>query len=89
MQRDVIETMVRAEFEKLGRPRTQEDCCAIAARVSIRLSELPWTDERIVDVAGPMAQGVFGSAFAAADYGQQVAWIDMCERALRRELEAA
>jgi hypothetical protein len=86
MQRDVIETMVAAELKKIGRPRTQDDCCAVAARVSVRLSELPWQDERIVEVAAQLAAGVFGPAFVAADYGQKSAWIDMCERELRKAL---
>lgn len=86
MQRDVIETMVAAEFAKLGKPRTQEDCCAIAARVSVRLEQRPWTDTLILNVSASMADGVFGPAFAAADYTNKTAWIDMCERELRKAI---
>lgn len=86
MQRDAIETMVAAEFARIGRPCTQDDYCAIAARVAVRLETRPWTDTLIVNAAASMADGVFGPAFASADYGQKTAWIDMCERELRKAL---
>lgn len=67
-------------------PRTQEDCCAIAARVAVLADDGPWTDDRILVAASAGARGLFGEAFAAADYAQRTAWIDMYERALRKEI---
>lgn len=46
----------------------------------------PWTDEHIIEVAADMAHGLFGEAFEAADYGQRSAWLDMCERELRKAI---
>lgn len=88
MQRDVIQTMVAAEFRRRGMPTTQDECCAIAAAVSVRLETRPWNDELILETAASMADGVFGPAFASADYGQKTAWIDMCERELRKALSS-
>jgi hypothetical protein len=67
--------------------RTQDDCCALAARVAMMLEMKPWTDELIFETAASMAAGVFGPAYEAANYGQRTAWIDMCERAIRSELK--
>jgi hypothetical protein len=81
--------MQAADFKKHGRPRTDEEYCAHLARFFVRFEPSPWTEIRIVNTAACMAEGGFGPEFAAADYGQKSAWIDLCERALRSELEAA
>lgn len=76
------------DFRKHGRPRDEEEYCAHLARFFVRFEPGPWTDATIVNTAACMAEGGFGPAFAAADYGQRSAWIDMAERALRSELES-
>ena len=80
---------VQAEdFRKHGRPSNDEEYCAMLARLFVRFEPGPWTDAGIVNTAACMAEGGYGSAFTAADYGQRSALIDMCERALRGELES-
>jgi hypothetical protein len=54
--------------------------------VSVLADDGPWTDEHVIEVAADMAQGLFGPAFARAGYGQRTAWIDMCERELRKAI---
>ena len=80
-----IEAIITDAFER-ERPTTQDACCAIAARVSVLADDGPWTDEHVIEVAADMAQGLFGPAFARAGYGQRTAWIDMCERELRKAI---
>jgi hypothetical protein len=78
-----IETITRIELARYGRPRCQEDCCAVAARVDVWLLGVPRSDaERLTRALG-MAKGLFGPAYEEADEGQRWQWIDMCERALR------
>jgi hypothetical protein len=78
------------DFRRYGRPRTDDEWGAHLARFFVRFeSDRPWTDARIVDTAASMAEGGWGPEFTAADYGQRSTWIDMCERALRGEIEAA
>lgn len=79
---ETIASIVSDAFER-ERPRSQEACCVIAARVSVLADDGPWTDEHVIEVAADMARGLFGPAFERADYGQRAMWIDMCERALR------
>jgi hypothetical protein len=74
------------DFRKHGRPRNDEEYSAHLARFFVRFEPGPWTDVSIVNTAACMAEGGYGSAFTAADYGQRSALIDMCERALRSEL---
>ena len=80
-----ISQLVTEAFER-ERPTTQDQCCDIAAHVSVLADDGPWTDEHILEVAASMAQGLFGPAYDAADYGERSNWIDMCERALRRAI---
>lgn len=69
-----------------GLPRSQEECCDLAAAVSVATDAGPWTDAHVLAAALGMAQGLFGHAFERADYGQRTRWIDMCEAALRRAI---
>ncbi len=81
----LITAMVTAEIARAP-IRSQEDCCRIAAVVACRLESRPWTYGVILDVAASLANGLFGPAFHAADYGQRCVWIDMCEQELRAEI---
>jgi hypothetical protein len=67
-----------------GKVHTQEDCCAFATQVDINALGVPQTDAEIIERAYPLASGLFGPAFRNADQHQRLAWIDMCERALRK-----
>jgi hypothetical protein len=83
MNRDEqIEVLTRIEMLRYGRPRYQEDVCAVAARVDVFLLGLPLSDEERINRAAAMAQSLFGPAFLATTDGQRWAWVDMCERAL-------
>jgi hypothetical protein len=74
-----------AEAECLMRPpRTEEDACAIIARITITLQGKPTSDLEFFALAWGTAEGLFCEAFDEADEGQRWAWIDMCEEALRR-----
>jgi hypothetical protein len=64
-------------------PKSQYDCCLLGARCSIAVGDIPRSDEEFIEAAYGQAKGLFGPAFAAADYAQKSAWVDMCERALR------
>jgi hypothetical protein len=80
--------MQAADFEKHGRPRTDEEYCAHLARFSVRFDEGdPWTDKQFWDRAAGLAEGGFGPAYAAADDDRKLALIEMCARALHREIE--
>ena len=72
----VVECLMRS-------PRTQEDQCAIVARVTIGVRGKPRSETELFGLAWGNAQGLFGETFDKADEGQRWAWIDMCERALR------
>jgi hypothetical protein len=62
---------LRAEdFRKNGRPRNDEEVCAMLARFTVRFETGPWTDVRIMDMAAGLAEGGFGPAFAAATMGR-------------------
>ncbi|MFM2422163.1 MAG: hypothetical protein RL291_693 [Pseudomonadota bacterium] len=80
-----IERLV-AEAIARDKPATQDAWCAVAAHISVLADDGPWTDEHIIEVAASMARGLFGPAFERADYGQRTAWVDMCERALRKAI---
>lgn len=75
------------EIANCGLPSTQEESCALGARVSLKVGPIPETDEQILWAASGLASGLFGEAFEAADEAQRAVWIDMCERALRIEME--
>lgn len=83
LPQETIERLIAEAFER-ERPQTQDACCAIAAHISVLADDGPWTDGHILEVAADMARGLFGPAFEAADYGQRSAWVDMCERELRK-----
>lgn len=83
--RNQIERLVGEAFAR-ERPKTKDACCAIAAHIAMLADAGPWTDEHVLEVAADMAKGLFGPAFEAADYGQRTAWIDMCERELRKAI---
>lgn len=85
ISRERIEALVTEAFDRY-RPRTQQQCCDIAAQISVLCDDGPWTDAHVLNVACSMADGLFGPSFSAADYGQRSAWIDMCEAALRRAI---
>lgn len=74
------------EFAR-NRPHTQEDCCALAARVAIGTCGAPMNETQIFSRAVGLAKGLFGPAYGEADECQRTAWIDMCERALRDEIK--
>jgi hypothetical protein len=80
--RKLAQEMIDAELSRHW-PQTQEDCCALAARISLALGAWPATDTEFIDAGLGAARGLFGEAFEAADDAQRWAWIDMCERALR------
>lgn len=77
-----VNNLVTAECEILM-PQTQEDCCAIVARVTIRVRGYPKTDKELMALSVGMAQGLFGEAFDIVSEGQRHDWIEMCEHALR------
>lgn len=83
---DAIPHIVTLAFRALGEPRTQEAFCDIAALVAVSVEDREWTDGLILETAASMAKGIFGPAFVRADYGSRAAWIDMCERALRKSI---
>ena len=81
-RQEIIAKMAKLAATK-NPPQTQYDVCLIAARCSIAAGDIPRTDKDFIDAAYGMAAGLFGPAFASADYAQKTTWIDMCERALR------
>ena len=83
MTDDTIAALVAAAFES-DKPATQDAWCAVAAHISVLCDDGPWTDDHIIGVAASLARGLFGPAFEKSDYGQRSAWIDMCERELRK-----
>ena len=87
-RRRQIRAMTEAELIKAW-PQTQEQCCRIGARVSVRLGDIPKSDTEFLLAAAGQAMGLFGRAFKRASYGQKVIWIDMCEAALREAVAEA
>jgi hypothetical protein len=81
-KQEVIAAITELAMAK-RRPRTQYECCLIGARASVAVGDVPTTDEEFLSAAWGQASGLFGPAFERADYDQKVAWIDMCDRALR------
>jgi len=80
-----VEQMMAEAFAR-RRPENLDEVCDIAAGISMVADDGPWTDEHILGASAAMATGLFGPAFEVADYGQKTAWIDACERALRRAI---
>lgn len=80
-----IDEMVAAAFAA-GRPKTQDDCCGVAARVAVALEDRRWTDALVLETAASMAAAVFGPAFAHSGEAQKIAWVDMCETELRKAI---
>jgi hypothetical protein len=80
--------MLAADFDRHGRPRTDEEYCAHLARFSIRFNGGgPSIDEQLWDRAAGLAEGGLGPAYAGADDDAKTALIEMCARALRSELD--
>jgi len=77
------EAAAEREVRKSAAPKTQYDCCLMAARAARAMGFIPANDAAFIEAAHAQARGLFGPAFVVADYGQKTAWIDMCERALR------
>jgi len=69
-------------------PKTQNECCALAAWAALRLDPKPhpWPDSYILEMAADLAAGVFGKAFTNGTYAQKVVWIDMAEFEIRKVL---
>lgn len=84
-QSELVGALAEAEC-KLRMPQTQEDCCAIVARITLTVRGMPTSEHEIIGLADGIAKGLFGEAFQAADDAQKWTWIDMCERALREAM---
>lgn len=69
-------------------PKTQEDCCAVAARQSIAAFG-PAEPHLVKATARELAKGLFGPAFEKADEAQKEFWVAMCEKEYRRALLAS
>ncbi len=82
---DVIVRLLDEAFAR-RRPTTQQECCDIAAHISVIADDGPWTDTHLLYAAASMAKGLFGPAFERASYDQRSTWIDMCERSLRKAI---
>ena len=78
----LIRALAEAEC-RIQPPVTQEDECAIVARVMIAVRGNPQSESELFGLAWGNAVGLFADAFEKADEGQRWAWIDMCEAALR------
>ena len=77
-----IYALTLIEMFRYGRPRYQEDCCAVAARVNVSVQGIPQSDGERLSRALGVARGLFGPAFLAATDAQRWEWVDMCEQAL-------
>lgn len=64
-------------------PKSQEDCCRLAAHVAVACDDGPWTEDHIRETSQSMAEGLFGPAWAVAGVDQRSAWVRMCVAALR------
>lgn len=83
-EKDIAIREMTASMLDRNPPATQDDCCLMAARISVAMGDIPTTEPEFASAALGQAKGLFGPAFDAANEGQKWAWIDMCERALRR-----
>lgn len=80
-----IRRFVESDCQKNGLPKTQQECCAVAARANLFAHGPCLSDDEFIDRAAGLASGLFGPAYDKADEYQRITWIDMCERALREE----
>lgn len=78
----LVEALVRAEMA-VRVPRSQQEGCALAARVDLTIFGHPTCDRELLMRAAAIAKGLFGPAFDNAAEAQRIAWIDMCEAAIR------
>lgn len=89
MQRDnrlsLVRSLADAEL-RLYRPKTQEDCCAISARIDVTLYGKTENDLEVIKRGAAIAEGLFGEAYTKASEAQRIAWIDMCEQELRHAM---
>jgi hypothetical protein len=85
MSEEEVKQFIEDDYRKNGLPKTQQQCCAIAARVNLFANGPCWSDHDRLQRAAGIASGLFGPAFDKAGYGQKAAWIDMCELALMDE----
>ena len=83
---DLVRALAEAEC-KMKLPRTQEDCCDIAARIVVTIHGPPDDDQTIILSARAIALGLFGKAFEQTIEGQKWDLIDMCERSLRKAIK--
>jgi hypothetical protein len=60
-----IDEMVSEAFAA-GCPKTQNECCAIAALVAVSLEDREWTEALVLEAAASMASGIFGPVFKAS-----------------------
>ena len=81
----LIEALVSAEY-KIGKLETQDALCAMAARLDLTMQGPPIDEQELFMRCAATAEGFFGEAWTAADYGQRSAWIDMVERGMRAAL---
>lgn len=70
-------------LEQDRQPLSQEELCAVVARVCAAFAEAPETNGEFDAAAKGMASGLFGEAYLDADAGQRESWDAMCESALR------
>lgn len=85
-QQELVAALVRAECI-MRMPRTQQEVCAMAARIDVTLHGAPKSEKALFSRSLGMAAGLFGCAFDRAAEGQRWEWIDMCEIALRAASE--
>ena len=80
LQLAMLATATIAEMARFP-PLTQEDCCALAARVSADV--IGSLDRSLfVSASRAMAQGLFGPAYSAANKEQKLKWEAMCFEAI-------
>ncbi len=82
---DAIKAMVAVQIARQP-PRTQQECCLMAASIEVALGIIQPGD-RLRDHAEASAEGFFGPAFEGATEYQRQVWINMYERALCSALD--
>lgn len=86
--RDALVRSLTVAECKMRLPKSQEDCCAIIARITLTVRGIPETDQELIALAWGNANGLFGEAWDAAHEDQKLEWFEMCERALREAVAA-
>ena len=76
-----LEEIIDREFWN-SVPETQEECCRLAASISVSILGIPRDFEA---AARGLASGLFGDAYEADDGRRRLVWVAMCENALRAE----